>query len=215
MTAQRDQRPGVRRIRYSVAMSLDGFIADRDGGYDWIIDEPGIDFQAYLSKIDTLIMGRGTYETLRDGPTGVSAFEAFGLYVVSTTLDPDRAKGLTVIRDDVVETIRDLKRWPPGGEASQDTNDAPKDIWLFGGGVLFRSLLEAGLVDRVEVGVVPALLGEGIPLLPGLGQKGAREPGMEVGSGTHAVRVPLELHSSERFPSGIVLLKYDVVYDGP
>jgi len=188
-----DRVASSRRIRYSVAMSLDGFIADRDGGYDWIIDEPGIDFGAYLAKIDTLIMGRGTYETLRHGPTGVSAFEAFDLYVVSTTLEPADAEGVTLVRDDVIETVRDLKRWPRDGGGAAQPADPPKDIWLFGGGVLFRSLLEAGLVDRVEVGVVPAILGEGIPLLPGFGRV-----------------APLDLHSIERFPSGIVLLKYDV-----
>lgn len=189
----------TRRIRYSVAMSLDGFIADRDGGYDWIVDEPGIDFPAYLAKIDTLIMGRGTYETLRDGPTGVSAFEAFDLYVVSTTLDPDEVEGFTLIGDDVVETVRDLKRWPPGGEGSAAPEGPPRDIWLFGGGVLFRSLLEAGLVDRVEVAVVPVLLGEGVPVLPGLGSDEAPPP---VAS--------LHLHLAETFDSGMILLKYDV-----
>ena len=72
-----------------------------------------------------------------------------------------------------------------------------KDIWLFGGGVLFRSLLSAGLVDRVEVGIIPVLLGSGIPLLPGAD-----------------MLTKLELHSEETFTSGIVLLKYDVVREG-
>ena len=189
---------GARRIRYSVAMSLDGFIADRDGGYDWIVEEKGIDFQAYVEKIDTLVMGRGTYEILRDGATGLSAWDAFALYVVSTTLEPTDAEGVTVIREDVVERVRRLKESPGHEETTGKVRGSstlpPKDIWLFGGGVLFRSLLEAGLVDRVEVGVVPVLLGEGIPLLPGLG----------------ADPVSLALHSVERFESGIVLLKYDV-----
>ncbi|NNL29511.1 MAG: dihydrofolate reductase [Gemmatimonadetes bacterium] len=202
----------TRRIRYSVAMSLDGYIADREGGYAWIIDEPGIDFQAYLAKIDTLIMGRGTYETLRDGPTGVAAFEAFDLYVVSTTLDPEQAEGVTVIGDHVVQRVQRLKDASPAeGSGAEPTDGASaesaKDIWLFGGGVLFRSLLEAGLVDRVEVGVVPVLLGEGIPVLPGLDPTGQGGSGPDT---TGPAVVPLDLHSIERFDSGITLLKYDV-----
>jgi dihydrofolate reductase len=68
-----------------------------------------------------------------------------------------------------------------------------KDVWLFGGSSLFRSLLDAGLVDAIEVAVIPVLLGEGIPLLPG----GPRSPGLEL---TH----------SEVLPSGIVRLSYAV-----
>lgn len=184
-----------RRIRYSVAMSLDGFIADRDGGYAWIVDEPGIDFGAYVAKIDTLLMGRGTYETALGNPGGLSMFGSMSVVVVSTTLDPLEAPDVTVVSDDVEARVRALKE--------QDG----KDIWLFGGGVLFRSLLEAGLVDRVEVGVVPVLLGEGIPVLPGLGR--------DAGEGSDdaappPATAPLLLHSVERFDSGILLVKYEV-----
>jgi dihydrofolate reductase len=162
-------------------MSLDGYIADKDGGYDWIIEETDIDFGAYTEKIDALLMGRHTYELIRDQG------EEFGLkdmemFVVSTTLDPAEHPDVTMVARGVERFVADLK----GREG--------KDIWLFGGGVLFRSLLEAGLVNRVEVAVIPVLLGEGIPLLPGL-------------RGT----ARLSLHSTEAWStSGIVLLKYDV-----
>ncbi len=167
-------------------MSLDGFIADESGGYEWIIMDPSIDFAAYLSKIDALIMGRGTYEVTQaaDGPGFGSEME---IYVVSTTLEPDDHPSVTVVSQDVERFVADLKKEPG------------KDVWLFGGGVLFRSLLEAGLVDRVEVGVMPVLLGQGIPLLPGFGGR----------DGTAWQR--LRLHSVEQMPkTGILLLKYDV-----
>lgn len=184
------REPSARRLRYSVAMSLDGFIADPEGGYDWIVDEQEIDFPAYLAKIDTLLMGRGTYEIMLEAPGGLDAYSAMDIHVVSTTLDPADHPEVEIIDSDVAARVRALK-------LKESTAGAPiKDIWLFGGGVLFRTLLEAGLVDRVEVGVVPVLLGEGIPLLPGL----------EDGSSWAA----LELHSLEAFDSGIVLLKYDV-----
>lgn len=189
-------RENPRRIRYSVAMSLDGFIADREGGYGWIVDEPGIDFAAYVAKIDTLLMGRGTYETALSNPGGLSMFE-MEVHVVSTTLRPDEAPGVNLIADDVEGAVRELK-----------ARDGRKDIWLFGGGVLFRSLLEARLVDRVEVGVVPVLLGEGVPLLPGLGRSSARTE--ESTGSARPATAPLTLHSVERFGSGMVLAKYDV-----
>lgn len=172
----------MRRLRYSVAMSLDGFIADEDGGYDWIGQEPKLDFTGYLAKIDTLLMGRGTYQVACSTEESRALLADMNVVVVSTTLDADEHPDVTVVRGNVAPAVSELKRSPG------------KDIWLFGGGVLFRSLLEEGLVDRVELGVVPALLGRGIPLLPGASQV-AR----------------LTLHSSEVFSSGLVLLKYDVV----
>lgn len=170
-----------RRLRYSVAASLDGFIADVDGGYDWIVEETEIDFGAYLSKIDALLMGRATYEVARSTPEGEAMLRDMEVHVVSTTMDPSGHPEVTVISGDVEARVAALKA------------REGKDIWLFGGGVLFRSLLEAGLVDRVEIGVVPVLLGAGIPLLPGL--DGVAR---------------LDLHSAETFASGIALLKYDV-----
>jgi dihydrofolate reductase len=172
----------MRRIRYSVATSLDGFIATADGGYDWIPRADDIDFGAFLSKVDTLLMGRGTYETATATEEGRSVFEGREVVVVSTTLDPTGHPDVTVIGGDVEAAVAGLKARPG------------KDIWLFGGGVLFRALLEAGLVDRVEVAVIPALLGSGVPLLPGV---------REIAE--------LELHSWEVFDDGIALLKYDVV----
>ena len=163
-------------------MSLDGYIADKDGGYDWIVMDPGIDFAAFVGQIDTLIMGRRTYELVGAGGGGMG-FEGMETIVVSTTIDPAEHPKVSVVSSDVETFVKDLKK-----------RDG-KDIWLFGGGVLFRSLLEAGLVDRVEVGLIPVLLGEGVPLLPGLATAAAK----------------LRLHSVEEMPkTGTLLLKYDV-----
>ena len=199
------QRLPMRRLRYSVAMSLDGFIADEKGGYDWIVMDPAIDFAAYSAKIDTLIMGRGTYEL---GDEAAAWWKGMKTYVVSTTLDPAEHPEVTIISRDVEQTVADLKAQPG------------KDIWLFGGGVLFRSLLEAGLVDRVEVGVMPVLLGQGIPLLPGFEPpkppRGKRGRGRGRGDDANetAPWTRLRLHSKEEMPkTGILLIKYDVVND--
>ncbi len=98
-------------------------------------------------------MGRRTYEGMAgQGESG----GAFGMktIVVSRTLKAADHPGVTIIADGVAEAVSALKA------------DPGKDIWLFGGGELFRSLASIGLVDRVEVAVVPVLLGGGTPLVP-------------------------------------------------
>ncbi len=141
----------MRRVRYSVAMSLDGHIADPKGGYDWIVMDPDIDFGALFKDFDTVLMGRKSYEAARkQGGGGMPGMQA---YVFSRTLHQKDCPDATV-SDNPKETVTALKQ------------KKGKDIWLFGGGELFSSLLGLGLVDAVEVGVVPVLLGGGLPMLP-------------------------------------------------
>jgi dihydrofolate reductase len=176
----------MRRLRYGVATSLDGFIAGPNGEYDWIIHDPAIDFAATYAQFDTMLMGRKTYEVARpmrqerggDGNRWV---------VVSTTLDAASEPGITVISSDVHQAVAMMKAEP--GPQRQ------KDIWLFGGGVLFRSLLDAGLVDALDLAVIPVMLGSGVPLLP------------------EGHRARLHLTESKALPSGILMLKYDVEHE--
>lgn len=142
----------MRRVRYSVAMSLDGYIADPRGGYDWIVIDPDIDFRALFKAFDTVLMGRKSYEVTRQqgGGAGMPGLKA---YVFSRTVKQADCPDATV-SDNPKETVAALKR------------QKGKDIWLFGGGELFKSLLELGLVDAVEVGIIPVLLGGGVPMLP-------------------------------------------------
>ena len=141
----------MRRVRYSVAMSLDGYIAGPKGEYDWIPMDPDIDFGAMFKDFDTILMGRKSYEAARkQGGGGMPGMKAF---VFSKTLRQEVCPDATV-SDDPKETVTALKQKPG------------KDIWLFGGGELFQSLLQLGLVDAVEIGLVPVLLGGGLPMLP-------------------------------------------------
>jgi dihydrofolate reductase len=141
----------ARRIRYQVAMSLDGYIAGPKGEYDWIVQDPDIDFKALFAQFDTFLVGRKTFEAIGSrGPAGGKN----KTIVFSRTLKPSAHPKVTIVADRIEETVRALRA------------EKGKDIWLFGGGGLFRSFLEAGLVDSVEVAIVPVLLGGGIPLLP-------------------------------------------------
>ncbi|MBA2458418.1 MAG: dihydrofolate reductase, partial [Gemmatimonadales bacterium] len=115
--------------------------------------DPSIDFAALFKEFDTAVMGRKTYEMLT-AQGGHGAMPGLDVVVFSRTLPAAAYPGVRVLNDDPRQIVTALKAKPG------------RDIWLYGGGVLFRSLLDAGLVDTVEVAVVPVLLGAGVPLLP-------------------------------------------------
>jgi dihydrofolate reductase len=143
----------MRKVLYGGAMSLDGFIAGPNGEYDWIVMDPDIDFAEMMSQFDTFLIGRKTFEAMTRMGSDVKSMPGTENIVCSRTLKPGDYPHLTISAD-AARVVTDL-RTKPG-----------KDIALFGGGELFRSLLAAGLVDGVGVSLVPVLLGGGVPLLP-------------------------------------------------
>jgi dihydrofolate reductase len=143
----------MRKVVYGGAMSLDGYIAGPNGEYDWIVLDPDMDFAAMTARYDTFLIGRKTYEVMRRMGDSAPPTPGIRTYVFSRTLRPEDCPGAALSTDagPLVAALRQA-----GG----------KDIALFGGGELFRSLLAAGLVDEISVSVVPVLLGGGVPLLP-------------------------------------------------
>jgi dihydrofolate reductase len=171
-----------RRVRYGVAMSLDGFIAGPSGEADWIIMDPEIDFRAIYSQFDTMVMGRRTFEVVKAAGGGGST-PGMQVFVCSRTLRQEDYPDVTIV--DNPERLMAELRSKPG-----------KDVWLFGGGSLFRSFAELGLVDTVEVGVIPVLLGAAVPLRP-----------------APAKRVSLKLTGHKLYAkTGIMSLEYAVQY---
>jgi dihydrofolate reductase len=171
----------MRHLRYNVAMTLDGFIADPDGGYDWIVMDEAIDFAALFREFDAFVMGRKTFEVTAKTEF-VDMFGKSEVIVFSRTLKEPPRPGIRLVSTAPEDTVRELKGRPG------------KDIWLFGGGSLFRTLVDAGLVDTVEVAVMPVLLSRGIQVLPA----GARVDGLKL---QHCQTLP---------KSGIVMLSYSM-----
>ena len=171
----------MRQLRYSVAASLDGFIAGPNGEFDWILVDPEIDFAAMYAGFSGLVMGRRSYDVF--AATGGQEGPALPTYVYSRTLTEGERDGVTFVRD-AEPHVRALKQSGHG-----------KPLWLWGGGELFRQLATAGLVDGVDVAVIPILLGAGIPLLP---------PPCD--------RLPLQLRRHHLYATtGTLFLEYDVV----
>lgn len=170
----------MRQLRYSVAASLDGYIAGPNGEFDWIIVDPDIDFAEMYAGFSGLVMGRYSYDVFVE--TGGSPDIDLPTYVYSRTLPEGERDGVTFVRD-AVSHVKALKQ--TGGE---------KPLWLWGGGNLFRQLAEAGLVDGVDVAIIPIVLSGGIQLMASPGP-----------------RLPLQLRNHRLYPkSGTLFVEYDV-----
>jgi dihydrofolate reductase len=170
----------MRKSRYAVAMSLDGYIAGPNGEADWIVSDPEVNFGELWAQFDTLLMGRRTYDAVV-ARLGKGAIQGMKTVVVSRTLRHSDHPGITIIPELTRDGMQELR------------DQSGKDIWLFGGGALFRTLLEMRQVDTVEVSIMPVLLGGGIALLP-----------------PPARKAELKLSGHKIYRSGIVSLVYDV-----
>lgn len=169
----------MRRVRYVVASSLDGYIAGPNGEADWIVMDPAIDFGALFAQFDTILLGRRTFEQM--AAVGQGSMPGMRTFVVSRSLRQRDHPNVTILGDGWDATVSALRA------------EEGKDIWLFGGGTLFRSLVDAGLADTVEVAIMPVMLGAGIPLRAG-----------------PARRTALELTGHKVYESGIVSLEYAI-----
>ena len=112
-----------------------------------------IDFAAIMNRFDAILMGRKTYDEARQMAASGGGMPGMASYVVSTSLKPENEPHVTILNADLAKRLTVLKAEPG------------KDIWLFGGATLFRSLLELGVLDEVSVGIIPVLLGAGTPFL--------------------------------------------------
>ena len=143
----------ARILTFGCANSLDNFIARRDHSVDWLMwsDEVAELTGSYWKTIDTVLMGRKTYEAaVRAGQAG--GYPGMKTYVFSRTMNAGTGGSPTIVNEDVTAFVHRLKTEPGKG------------ICLMGGGELAQPLFEAGLIDEVGVNIHPVLLGGGLPL---------------------------------------------------
>jgi dihydrofolate reductase len=143
----------MRKIIYGVGTSLDGCIARLDGSLDFLHLRPSnYSMRPFFKSIDVALMGRKTYEVGVRMSGG--RFESHGLrcYIFSRSLPEGERDGAIFVREEPRRVVEELRK------------NKGKDIWLAGGGELARDFLKEDLVDELYLGIVPVLVGEGIPL---------------------------------------------------
>lgn len=142
----------MRKVTFGVANSLDNYIARPDHSIDWLLwnDEVASLIKTFWKTIDTVVMGRKTYEVA--AKSGSGGYPGMKTYVISRTMSTDLDKSIEIVTGDLVEFMRSLKA------------QKGKDICVMGGGELAQSLFEADLIDEFGVNIHPVLLGGGIPL---------------------------------------------------
>jgi len=175
----------MRTVTYGAACSLDGFIAPSDGSMDWLHFSREVQeyMTTYWASIDTMLMGRKTWEVAvgqGGGGGGGGGMKGITTYIFSRTLDRV-GHGAHLVSEDAGEFVRRLKEQPGKG------------ICVMGGGELAQSLFAAGVIDEVGLNVHPILLGSGVPFF--------RDAG----------RISLELAESRVIDGGCVLATYRVI----
>jgi dihydrofolate reductase len=152
----------VRTIRGYIAGSLDGYIADKNGGVDFLKPYETVDygFTEFFAEIGTCVLGRATYEqTFTFGPDWPFATKQV----------------IVVARKPLSRQPANVEVWRDGVEAALVKRlraKAPLDVWVVGGSQLQSALFDLDAIDRLQLGLVPVLLGDGIPLFA----KSARQP---------------------------------------
>ncbi|KAK1992713.1 riboflavin biosynthesis protein RibD domain-containing protein [Colletotrichum falcatum] len=177
-----------RRLRYNVAISLDGFIVHADGTAASVVRDNGVSFDALHAQCDTLVMGRKTYDCMfgMGEHNPLRKYSKESLVVVSKTLKSEDHPRVTIVSGDFIGYVADLK------------NTDGRDIGLMGGGQLVEPCLDAGIVDSVQTAIMPLMLRKGDKMV----DESARAP---------LGRSKLELVDCKRWGTGgVVMCKYNV-----
>jgi dihydrofolate reductase len=144
----------MRNVVLGLGISLDGYIARLNGAVDFLFMPKNYSMADFFATVDTAIMGRKTLDAGLEMSGGSLPRTNMPMYVFSNSKPPGERDGVVFVNESPATFIQQLRE------------RSGKDIWLMGGGELARAFLNADLVDRLRLGVVPVLLGEGIPLFP-------------------------------------------------
>jgi len=172
----------ARKVVLGVGISLDGYIARPDGAVDFLFMPKDYSMASFFATVDTAVMGRKTLDDALKMGGGSFAGSSMATYVFSHSKPVGRRDGLIFTSES------------PGSLISKLRKRQGKDIWLMGGGELARSFLQADLVDQLYLGIVPVVIGKGIPLFPsGFPQRN------------------FSLLENKTYSQGLIALKYDRV----
>lgn len=175
----------MRKIILSLAVSLDSLIEGPNGEYDWCFTDQDYGLAVFMSRIDSLFIGRKSYDLMlrmaEEAPDQNDYFKPFKKYIFSHTLE-SVADGFELVKGDTAGRVAAIKEQPG------------KDIWLFGGAGLTTEFINEGWVDEIMLALHPLILGPGKPLFNDIKN-----------------RVPLKLTDAQIFDSGLVMLYYDVL----
>lgn len=156
----------MRKVILGLGISLDGYIARKNGAVDWLSMDWDYDWTAFFKTIDVVLMGRKSWEVALAMTSKKKAeskpsnpYAGMETYVFSGTLKDSGGEGVKVVSGSLKEFIENLKA------------KRGKNIWLSGGGKLAKSFLDENLVDEIHLGVTPLLLGAGLPLFPELARE--------------------------------------------
>ena len=174
----------MRKVIFGGAISLDNFIARKDDAVDWLLFSKDAEkiMKDMWENIDTVVMGRKTYEVAQRMGGGGGGYPGVKTYVFSRTIKKPNRKKLFFVNDDAAAYVRRLKEEEEG-----------KDICVMGGGVLAKSLFEADVIDEIGFNIHPVLLGSGVPLFYEMSRQ-----------------IDLELKECKQLSSGCVLLTYKI-----
>ncbi|HEX9421845.1 MAG TPA: dihydrofolate reductase family protein [Pyrinomonadaceae bacterium] len=179
----------MRKVTFGGANSLDNYFARKDDSVDWLMwsNEAASVMKDFWKSIDTVVMGRRTYEVALRMGAGGGAYPGVKNYVFSRTIKQSpksKIKNLEIVSADAAEFVLKLK--------SQEG----KDICVMGGGLLAKSLFEADLIDEIGFNIHPVLLGSGIPLFHEMSHQ-----------------IDLELINCKPFKNGTIMVSYRVKRD--
>ena len=174
----------MRKVIFGGANSLDNYIARKDDSVDWLLWSKEVTpiMKEMWKTIDTVVMGRKTYEVAQRMGGGGGGTSGVKTYVCSRTIKKPKSKKVIFVDEDAAEFVRRLKEAEEG-----------KDICVMGGGVLARSLFEADLIDEIGFNIHPVLLGSGIPIFYEMSRQ-----------------IDLELKKCQQLSNGCVVLTYNV-----
>jgi len=171
----------MRKIILFIADSLDGYIARKNGKVDWLFTEGEYGFSKFYNTIDTVVMGRKTYDISLE-LEGKEPFKGKQVFVFTKSKEAESHGRIKFVITEIVEFTKELLK-----------KDG-KNIWLVGGGEIVKVFFESNLIDEIVLSIHPIILGDGIPLFL-----------------NNSHQTNLKLHVHKNFDNGLVQLTYDVV----